>query len=487
MANKNKNLKKQNIKKAQKQKRRQEKLKKQSQPPQAASAGLNVAERVDYALDLLEKGDLRAGKKMLHMLERKHPDHALIHYGFGVVAGMENRLKDAVSCFEKAVEILPDFMEAQYNLGVAYQNLYKIPEMVYAFRKVVKLGKPSAFEVSQAKGMLESIEKMVQKDSGHSLDDYLRANEFFEQGVEEMESEHWEESLAAFEKTLELHPNHTQTHGNMGLCYAFLGKKQQALDAFDRALALDPKYELAQVNRAMVEAQPQGKMVSKKGKSMEYYKDYPMQDRSYVQDFLMESGFISQNDPAYRVPEGAALSFHQYNITEEPIIEPYYEQLPAEVKDRLQELMVTAQDRPAKAIPELEELKEKYPHVPHIYNFLAVAYSGLGDMEKTEAIVKENLFVNPDYLFGKLNYAQLCLANEEHEKILEIFDNKFDLKAVCPEREKFHITEFVTFCGIMGKYFMMIGKPETARNFNKFLQDIAPHTPTAKELKRLVN
>jgi hypothetical protein len=40
------------------------------------------------------------------------------------------------------------------------------------------------------------------------------------------------------------------------------------------------------------------------------------------------------------------------------------------------------------------------------YNYLSVAYSKVGDIEKAEEITKINIQKNPDYLFARLNYAE---------------------------------------------------------------------------------
>jgi lipoprotein NlpI len=59
-------------------------------------------------------------------------------------------------------------------------------------------------------------------------------------------------------------------------------QEQEALEAFDRALELDPRYELALVNRKMVASLEEGQSLAGDVKSVEYYKDYPFQNRSYI-------------------------------------------------------------------------------------------------------------------------------------------------------------------------------------------------------------
>ena len=177
----------------------------------------------------------------------------------------------------------------------------------------------------------------------------------------------------------------------------------------------------------------------------------------------------------------------QYEITDEPIKEAAYRRLPNAVKKKLENLYQLAQQNPQQAIPELIELQKKYPRVPQIYNYLAVAYSYAGEKEKAEQIIKENIRKNPDYLFARINQAQLWLAKEEYYKIPELFDHKYDLQMLYPKRRKFHISEVANFMGIMGLYFTRIDQRGVAEKYNEILQEIAPDFPIAKALNRELN
>jgi len=119
-----------------------------------------------------------------------------------------------------------------------------------------------------------------------------------------------------------------------------------------------------------------------------------------------------------------------------------------------------------------------------LYNYLSVAYSLAGQREKSEAVSQENYRRNPDYLFARLNYAEICLAKGEYEKIGEIFEHKYDLKLLYPKRKRFHISEVANFMGLIGAYFFETGEREAAEKYYKILQQIAPGYPMTKRLRR---
>jgi tetratricopeptide (TPR) repeat protein len=180
----------------------------------------------------------------------------------------------------------------------------------------------------------------------------------------------------------------------------------------------------------------------------------------------------------------SAIYVTQYEITSEPIQEPAYRRLPKSVKEKIQRLYQEAQWDPEQAIPELLKLQRKYPRVPQTYNYLAAAYSRMGEEEKAEAITRENLRKNPNYLFARINQAQIYLANKEYDKIPELFEHTYDLKTLYPKRKKFHISEVANYMGILGIYFSRTGQPEIAQKYDDILQEIASDFPIAKTLHR---
>lgn len=85
------------------------------------------------------------------------------------------------------------------------------------------------------------------------------------------------------------------------------------------------------------------------------------------------------------------LELIHYELTDEPIGHRYVRRLSKAVREKIDQLHDEAMQTPEKAIPQLLKMKGKYPHVPLIYNYLAVAYSKLGEDEKAEAIIMETI------------------------------------------------------------------------------------------------
>jgi tetratricopeptide (TPR) repeat protein len=176
-----------------------------------------------------------------------------------------------------------------------------------------------------------------------------------------------------------------------------------------------------------------------------------------------------------------------YEITDEPILDREYKRLPQDVKEAINRLHDLSQQRPREAIPELLEWIEQYPSVPLFYNYLTAAYSLSGRREKAEATIEENYRRNPNYLFARVHYGELCLTRHQYDRVAEIFDHKFDLKLLYPNRNRFHVSEVLGFMGLFGVYFYEIGQRETAEKYYTVLHQIDPSHVQTRRLRRMLS
>jgi hypothetical protein len=99
-----------------------------------------------------------------------------------------------------------------------------------------------------------------------------------------------------------------------------------------------------------------------------------------------------KSSSASRVPQpltSDVLIYTEYDITDEPLDNRDIKKLPGQVQARIDELYELALHHPTQAIPELERLATTYPHIPMLSNYLSVAYLHSGDLEKTDACVRE--------------------------------------------------------------------------------------------------
>ena len=173
------------------------------------------------------------------------------------------------------MRILPPFTEAHYNLGCAFMKACRVGPAVAAFRKAMRYSAGDDGIAKLAQDRIAALESIVLKDSAfETIDAYIENEQLFDLAFENLRKQRYSEAVEMFGQALKQNPNHVQTHGNLALCLAGLGRKAAALASLDRALELDPTYGPARTNRQAIEAMTEGEpFVPGMFAETEYYRE----------------------------------------------------------------------------------------------------------------------------------------------------------------------------------------------------------------------
>lgn len=171
-----------------------------------------------------------------------------------------------------------------------------------------------------------------------------------------------------------------------------------------------------------------------------------------------------------------------YHITTDPDFQNEKYGVTPELQEQLEDLYYEAQDKNnKKIIAKLTDLILKYPTVPILKNYLSVAYNFRENHKKAKEINEWIVAEHPDYLFGKINQANVCIENEEFDKVEEILGKSLELKALYPERELFHLSEVASYYNVVIRYLAAIENMELAENRMELLKEIAPDHHATEE------
>jgi len=118
-------------------------------------------------------------------------------------------LSAAIVCYQKALEIWPDFFEAYFNLAKACQDLGDHEQAVFYYHKTLEL-KPGFAEAH------------------------------FNIGVSLQEKEHFRQAIDSYRKALQVTPQFVAAHQNMGSCFQHLAQTDQAIACYEKALEYEP-------------------------------------------------------------------------------------------------------------------------------------------------------------------------------------------------------------------------------------------------------
>ena len=252
-----------------------------------------VDDEIDRALRMVEAGNIANGELVIRSLMKENADLYTIHFAMGTIHGVKGQHDDAMACFDKSIEIYPYFVDCWFNRALSAQKKMDIIEMVVSLRKVIELGNISDEAVVKAKELLGDFEQITYKTTGLKLDEYIGSLKRFNAAFELMQNRQWEKAIAGYKEVIKINSTAPQAFGNMALCYAHLNEDKKAIEAFDRAIALDPHYEPAIINKEIFkqtiakglkfsETQPQTTVI-------EYMKDYSLNDNKLLMhDYLNE-------------------------------------------------------------------------------------------------------------------------------------------------------------------------------------------------------
>jgi tetratricopeptide (TPR) repeat protein len=104
-------------------------------------------------------------------------------------------------------------------------------------------------------GDLEFCRKLVEESvmlrgPDFTVDQLIEQENFFQQGLKCMHIKKWEEGGQAFQDSIALGDCLPQPWGNLGICFAMQERYDEAEHAWQRALEVDPEYEMARDNLA---------------------------------------------------------------------------------------------------------------------------------------------------------------------------------------------------------------------------------------------
>jgi len=249
-----------------------------------------IDEECDRILSAVESGHLSRGEELMKELYKKYPDYHTVLYGMGVCHVLQDKFEEAIEFFKRAVDIFPYLTEAHFNMAMAYIKLGDIAGVVRGFREVIRVGGREEL-VSEAKRRLDDLERTVMKLNGFSLDTYLNNSDTFDKAFAALQNNEFVSAINLFKRVLATDPKHVQSWGNLGLAYAGTGERGKALECLDKALELDPEYEIAAVNRIGIEKMREGERLKGKIDSVDYYRDYKVKGKkSYIAEILGNVG-----------------------------------------------------------------------------------------------------------------------------------------------------------------------------------------------------
>ncbi|HGE71028.1 TPA: tetratricopeptide repeat protein [Candidatus Poribacteria bacterium] len=210
--------------------------------------GLTLARLNQYENAMMafrKANEMKDANDMYRILsEQNKLNKAKEMYNKGCLAMESNKIDEAISAFNSALEIKPDMVEALFNLGNCYRIKRDIQKQIYYFEESAKLN-PDLLNLYYNLG-LAYIDAGMYLNARYALEKAVEDNPTFKDahfslGRVYYKDGRYADSCKEFMKCLELSPNWFPAVINLGNCYLKLGDIENAISQFKQATLLSPK------------------------------------------------------------------------------------------------------------------------------------------------------------------------------------------------------------------------------------------------------
>jgi tetratricopeptide (TPR) repeat protein len=153
------------------------------------------------------------------------------------------RYDKALTEYNQAIQINPNYAEAYNSRGIVYAHLQQYDKALADFDRAIKID-PSDAKAYNGRGVV--YYNLQQYDK--ALADYARAiqidpnyaNAYSNRGVVYYNLQQYDKALADYARAIQIDPNYANAYYNRSLVYNKLNQPEKALADYNQAIELDP-------------------------------------------------------------------------------------------------------------------------------------------------------------------------------------------------------------------------------------------------------
>ena len=171
------------------------------------------------------------------------PDYHEAWVNRGIALGNLGRLEEAIASYDEALKIKPDYHSAWYKRGRALDDLGRYEEAITSYDNALKI-KPDYHEAWVNRGIvLVNLSRMEEALTSHDnalkfkLDYYYA---WFSRGITLGLLGRLEEAITSFDNALKIKPDDPNAWYLRGIALGRLGRSKEAITSYDQALKIKP-------------------------------------------------------------------------------------------------------------------------------------------------------------------------------------------------------------------------------------------------------
>lgn len=189
------------------------------------------------------------------------------------------RYKEALSAFDKVIQLNPESAAAWNGQGKTLHELKRYKEALNAFDKAIQLSPESADAWSSRAGVLSDLQQYQSAVDSFNRALKIQPNDpemWNSLGDALMNLQRYPEAIASYEKAVQLKPDYYQAWSSRGGALHNLQRYEDAVTSFDKAVQFKPDYYQAWYSRgnAFVALQRYPEALDSYNKAVQFKPDY---------------------------------------------------------------------------------------------------------------------------------------------------------------------------------------------------------------------
>ena len=198
-------------------------------------------------------GRLEEAERLYNSILEVQPEHLTSNNNLGVILQHSGKLEEAEKHYRKAIEVKPDFVQSYSNLGGTLIALNKLEEAEEILKKAIQLEPDYADVHNNLGNLLHKRNKL-----GEAIISYKKAIDLKPSyagthnnlGNTLNKVDRLEEAEISCKKAIELNPDYAEAYNNLGIILHQLNKNNEAEINYRKAIDINPYYALAYNNLA---------------------------------------------------------------------------------------------------------------------------------------------------------------------------------------------------------------------------------------------
>jgi protein O-GlcNAc transferase len=220
-------------------------LEAQSQSTTTHSEFANIHHLIltDFGNVLQKQSKLEEAVQQYQQAVQLKPDFVQAQYNLANVLRLQGKSRAAIGAYQKTLKLKPDFAIAYFYLANLFKEAGKIPEAITAYQTGIKHNPNVAAAHNNLGNILKDLGKVDlalacykyaiklnpnYAETYNNIGNILKDQGQLEQGIE------------FYQKAIEIAPNLAQAYRNLGTAFRRQGQLEQAIEAYQQALKIDP-------------------------------------------------------------------------------------------------------------------------------------------------------------------------------------------------------------------------------------------------------